>query len=280
MRRALVALLVVAQLAAATASRGRLEKTEAAAVTAGLLYLPEGPFLRAMALGHEETLADLLYIWAIQYYSNYEDESRYEYLNKVFHGAITELDPLFIEPYLVGGLIMSLEARSTEDAIALYEKGLRNRPDAWEIAYWAGWESYLVRDYLGARRFWLAAQEVPGAPRWIRRMAARMLEKAGDLDAALAEYRDLYANADDEATRSIAATWLDQALKSVAMETVEKALAAWRAEQGSCPPTLRHLAGRPEMSGMPPEIGPEALRYDSETCTVLPAPGVSIGRPQ
>ena len=76
-RRVVALALLFAGLAGLCAvSRASLESRGAGEWASGLLYLPKGPFLRAMAVGHEDTLADLLYVWAIQYYSNYDDKTR------------------------------------------------------------------------------------------------------------------------------------------------------------------------------------------------------------
>jgi tetratricopeptide (TPR) repeat protein len=275
-RPAAVLLLSVALLGLVGVSRASLESEGAGSVPAGLLYLPEGPYLRALAFGHEETLADLLYIWAIQYYSNYEDSTRHEYLDRVFRGAITELDPLFTEPYLVGAMIMTLEARRRDEALALYDKGLENMPGNWEIAYWAGWECYFARDYLGARRYWLRAAGSDGAPPWFSRLAARMLEKAGDLESAVAEYRALMENARDEETREMAKLWLERATTEADLERADRALDAYRARTGRCPLSLDELVAAGDLETLPSREGRGALVLDRSRCRALPAPGDSI----
>lgn len=212
-RRSMLILLLLLLAGAVETLRLQLEAQRRATPSAELLYLPKGPYLRALAVGHEESLADLIYIWALQYYSNYDKEARRSYLGAVFRDAITELDPRFTEAYMIGALIMSLEYRQTGDALALYDKGLAAMPDNWELAYWAGWESYSQRQFLVARQYWSRAAQMPGAPPQLLRLAARMLERAGDIDAAIAEYRKLYDTSTDERTRRVAASWLQRMLQ-------------------------------------------------------------------
>jgi tetratricopeptide (TPR) repeat protein len=211
MRRTLALLVVLVVLFGTTLwIRSWLETQERRAETAELLYLPKGPFLRALALGHEETLADLMYIWALNYYGKYDHDARRGYLDAVFSGAITELDPRFTEAYLIGAMIMSIEYKQPIEALRLYDKGLAAMPENWELAYWAGWECYAGKQYLRARDYWQRASGMPGAPAQLMRLAARMLEKSGDLDAAIVEYERLLDEAQDETTRAVVLRWLER----------------------------------------------------------------------
>lgn len=211
-RRAIaVALAALALVTAAGAMRLGLEAQRKPETSSELLYLPRGPYLRALAIGHEETLADLVYIWALNYYSSYQNkEVRRQYLAAVFNDAITELDPRFTESYVIGALVMSLEYGQPDAALKLYEKGLEAMPENWELAYWAGWECYSAKRYLDAREYWRRAATMPQAPVTLMRLAARMLEKAGDMDAAIAEYEQLLQQTADEKTRAIVARWLER----------------------------------------------------------------------
>lgn len=273
-----IAALCVVLAGLVLGARARLEAGAEERVPASLLYLPKGPFLRALALGQEETLADLLYIWSIQYYSNYEDATRYDYLDQVFGGAITELDPRYIEPYLVGSLIMSMEAKEPERAIRLYERGLALNPDSWELAYWAGWECYGIKDYSCARDYWARASRMPGAPPQLMRLAAKMLEKEGDVAAALAEYRAILDQTTDENTRKVVSQWYERTRVQFELQRAGRAVEAWRAQRGGCPPALDALVRVGLLPAVPVDASGTAFRLDRATCTVLPAPGQSFQR--
>lgn len=268
MRSRALAMLVLLALFAGIAgiSRARLENLEKPEIPASLLYLPKGPYLRALAVGHEETLASLLYIWSIQFYSSYEKKARFDYLTQVFEGAITELDPRFAEAYLVGAMIMSIEARQPEKAVALLDKALEHMPDNWRIAYWAGWECYHMQDYLQARRYWSQAAEMPGAPPYMIRLAARMLEKAGDPKAAVREYRRLLEQAPNAETERIVRRWLDRALTDLALSRTREAIAAFRERHDRCPRDLEELVARTALSDIPRTGAGQRLVLDRRTC--------------
>jgi tetratricopeptide (TPR) repeat protein len=268
---AMVLLAVLAGLA-----RAQLERLERSEIPASLLYLPKGPYLRALALGHEETLASLIYIWSIQFYSSYDREARFDYLTQVYEGAITELDPRFTEAYLVGAMIMSIEARRPDQAVALLDKALEHMPDNWEVAYWAGWECYHMRDYLCAREYWSRAAEMPGAPPYMIRLAARMLEKAGDPRAAVREYQRLLEQAPDEKTRRIVGRWLDRALTELALEQTRRAVDRFEHRFGRCPRDAGELVARGLLSELPRTGRGEPLVIDPGACEPRVPQGTSF----
>ncbi|MCU0229794.1 MAG: hypothetical protein MUC67_00295 [Acidobacteria bacterium] len=279
MRRSFAIAALLAMLGAVVlGARARLEAAGEHRVPASLLYLPQGPFLRALALGQEETLADLLYIWSIQYYSNYEDASRYDYLDQVFSGAIAELDPRYVEPYLVGALIMSIEAKDPRRALRLFDKGLERNPESWELAYWAGWECYGIKDYACARDYWARATQMPKAPPQLMRLAAKMLEREGDIAAALREYRAILDSTTDENTRKVVAQWYERARVQFELQQAEQAVAAWRARRGGCPPALAALVDDGLLPAVPVDAFGSPFQLDRTNCTVLPAPGQSFQR--
>src|SRR5258706_735013 len=118
--------------------QGSLERDRRASSIHPLLYLPSGRYLKVMALGYDTLLADALYLWSIQYYSNYDIKDRYQNLSHIYEDVITELDPHFLDPYLTGALIMTSEARQPSMALRLLDKGVRANPDQWIVPFEAG----------------------------------------------------------------------------------------------------------------------------------------------
>lgn len=278
MRRglALTALLLLLFGVCATA-RLQLEVARVDDPEAALLYLPKGPFLRALAFGHEETLADLLYIWSIQYYSNYSDESRFDYLRQVYLNAITELDPLFTEAYLVGAMIMSWEARDPDMALELYEKALVAMPENWEIAYWAGWECYSAGRYLRARDYWARAARIPDAPPQLIRLAARMLERAGSYEEAIQEYEHILDEPVDERTAEVVRRWLRHTRTQLVVQKTQEAVDAFRLSQGSCPSSLEELRSKGMIPRLPENESGESYVLDRDSCRVVEPSGDALG---
>ena len=93
----------------------------------------------------------------------------------------TTLDPRFNIAYRFGAVFLAEPypggAGRPDLAIALLEKGLRARPDKWEYMQDIGFVHYWYGPRLPARRpTWFAsAADVPGAPWWLKSLAATTL---------------------------------------------------------------------------------------------------------
>ena len=70
-------------------------------------------YLRVASLGYASVAADVLYLWSIQYYSNFQIEDRYKYVDHIYSGVITELDPHYFDPYWIGAMILSVDCVAT-----------------------------------------------------------------------------------------------------------------------------------------------------------------------
>jgi hypothetical protein len=97
----------------------------------------------------------------------------------------TSLDPRFNIAYRFGSIFLA-EAPPAgpgrpDQAIALLEKGLRERPDKWEYMQDIGFVHYWwTHDFKAAAEWFRKAGEVPGAPWFLRSLAATTLAEGGD----------------------------------------------------------------------------------------------------
>ena len=141
MRRLLVMLLVAVAALGVGSARARLSDIDAAGRgNKDLLYMPNGKYLKAISLGHAPLLADFVYLWAIQYYSDYTQADRYRYVEHVFGDVIAELDPGYIDPYWLGAVILTTEGKDEEAGLRLLDRGFEKNPSAWILPFLAGWE--------------------------------------------------------------------------------------------------------------------------------------------
>jgi len=261
------------------ASGRALEAPAPASAPAELLYLPSGGTLRVASLGQESVLADLLYLWAIQYYSDYTETHRHEYVEKVFTDAITELDPRYRDAYWLGALIMSVEAKDLDAALRLLDKGIAMNPGEWRLPYLAGWECYFQGRYDQAAAYFEKAISVPGAPRSIRRASAGMFSKKGDVGEALARWSELANDPGmDDETRAIAARRWSELIVERDLGAARAAIAVWRAQHAGIPPhSLEGLVRAGLLKAVPVAPGGGSYRYDALTGEVLPPDARVLG---
>jgi tetratricopeptide (TPR) repeat protein len=279
-RRGLIAAgLVVALGAGAHVARARLDALSAAPPSGRpLLYLPNGRHLKAASLGHAPLVADVVYLWAIQFYSDYEREDRFRYVEHIFGRVIPELDPRYTDPYWIGALILTVEGRDLEGGLRVLETGFRNDPGQWVLLYLAGWECSNAGRPDRAAEYFGRAAAVPGAPAQLRRLQAGMSAKAGDLDEALATWRELRDDpASDATTREIAGRQVRDLAVKVDVRALERAVAAFRERAGRSPRGLEELVARGVLSGLPLDPDGRPYAYDPATGVVSSAAGRILG---
>ena len=266
-RRRWMALGALSALLMAGAVQGRIEARSAAGTaTSPMLYLPSGKYLRVVALGFDEIVADIIYLWSIQYYGNYRIEDRYAYLDHIYGQVITELDPRYLDPYLVGSLIMNLEARDPEAALRLLDKGIERNPQRWILAFEAGFLCYNdLRDYGRAATYFEKALRADDVHPLVRRLYAEMYNRAGDRRTSLREWREIYETAGDEYVRNTAWNHVHDLTVAVHLADLREAAAAFRERRGRWPRRLEEIVGEGLMAALPPDPEGRGYLYDPGT---------------
>jgi tetratricopeptide (TPR) repeat protein len=201
--RALAGAVLIAVLVAGAASLEAVRQVRYPdpPATAESLYVTSGTMARRLSIGYSTIAADLYWIRAIQYYGGMRIESdrraqearaqgrppeqpRFELLYPLLD-LTTTLDPRFNIAYRFGSIFLAEAppggAGRPDLAIALLEKGLRERPDKWEYMQDAGFVYYWWQhDYHAAAEWFDKASKVPGAPWFLRSLAAVTLAEGGD----------------------------------------------------------------------------------------------------
>ncbi|MDC4223415.1 MAG: hypothetical protein MPW15_04075 [Candidatus Manganitrophus sp.] len=107
-----------------------------------LLYLPSGKYLKPLAFGYDQLLADLLWMKTISYFGgHFMSDKQYPWLAHMLN-LIIDLDPRFDFPYYFGGVVLSLEASQIEEANKILERGIEAYPDRWQYPFYIGFNYY------------------------------------------------------------------------------------------------------------------------------------------
>jgi hypothetical protein len=164
------------------------------------LTLTSGPLLKRLTIGYNTLAADLYWIRTIQYYGSTKrrlltdppslqapaDRERAPYpLLGPLLDLTTTLDPFFNVAYRFGAIFLAEPypggAGRPDLAVALLEKGLKARADKWEYMQDIGFVHYWWRrDTKTAAEWFDRASRIPGAPWWLRSLAANTLTQGGD----------------------------------------------------------------------------------------------------
>ena len=259
MRIVAIAALVLG-VAAASVGAVSLHQVQDTTIEEDLLYLPNGRYLKIASLGHSALAADLVYLWSIQHYSNYEREDRFRYVEHVFGSVIAELDPGFTDAYSLGAMILSVEAHDLDGALRLLDLGIERNPEDWILPYIAGWESFHAGRFGKASDYFATASKIPGAPDLIARNRAGAVARSGDLGEAYRLWRELYLDpAIDDTTRAIAERQVRELHIRIDLQAIRAAAASYRSRFDRWPPGIDNLVAEGMLPATPRD--PDGLPY-------------------
>lgn len=245
-----------------------IERSRERRGTAEPLYLPNGKLLHVVSLGYDSAVADVLWLYSIQYaMEQFWGERKYVWLQHIFD-LITELDPQFEAAYIQGAMFLGMMQRRPEMALKLLEKGKKNNPDSWiypaEQSFYA---AIHLKDRKRAIAYVQEAADKPGSPPQLYSRLANLYRKTGKQELALRQWLQLEKSTSDPKFRKVAqenVAWLMRALakqypkfaatrwRQIAAATDDKDFAAVAAEQ------IRQIEER--LAKLAPEQhGPEAL---------------------
>lgn len=202
-------------LIAATTSSGLETGRRRGRVGQELMYFPSGQVLEPMSLGDPQTLADLLWLRAIQYYGEHRlTDNRYPFAGHIFE-IITALDPHFVEAYIFAGLVLAGEGGDHERGLRLLRRGIAWNPWRWDLAFETGFVYYVAAsDDAQSARFFEQARRLPGAPEIVTRFAAHVRSRAGNNEAALALWEEVLLTTSHPLMRDLA----ERKVKSLRLE--------------------------------------------------------------
>ena len=222
----------------------REDRYPAAEAAEESLYVTSGAAVKHLAAGYSAVAADLYWIRAIQYYGGIKltlaAHSDYTLLYPLLD-LTTTLDPRFNVAYRFGEIFLAEPspggAGRPDLAIALLEKGLKNQPDKWEYLQDIGFVHYWwLHDYRGAAEWFDRAGQVPGAPWWLKSLAANTLTEGGDRESSRAMWEALRESAEIDWLRHDAERRLIQLRALDQIDAYQAAIDRVTAKMGQ-PPT-------------------------------------------
>ena len=149
----------------------------------------------------------------------------------------TTLDPLFDIAYRFGAVFLAEAypsgAGRADLAAKLLEKGLAARPDKWEYMHDIGFVYYwYAHDYRQASSWFARASEVPGAPEWLKGLAATTLAQGGDRESSRTMWEAIRESSQVDWMRRTAERLLVQFSALDRIDAVQAQLDAFAASRG------------------------------------------------
>jgi tetratricopeptide (TPR) repeat protein len=191
---------------------------------------------RRVALDHRGVGSDVYWIRALQHFGQERlsppSHVRTYALLYPLLDLTTTLDPYFSIAYRFGAIFLGEPYPGgpgrPDLAIALLNKGLAAQPAKWQYMQDLGFVYYWhLRDYRAAAQMFERAAAIPGAPNWLRPLAAVTLAEGGNRTASRALWQQL-AQADEDWLRDSARLRLSQLDAMDIMDAWRRAVAEGR----------------------------------------------------
>lgn len=230
-----------------------------------------GPVVRALSLGFSDFLADIYWLRAVQYYGRQKLEgapTSYADLRPLLETA-AELDPRFEICYRYGAVFLSepkpVGAGRPEEGVAFLGKGADRNPGDWRLRQEQGLFTffYLNQAQRGAEILSRAAA-TPGAPYWMKSLAAQVLTNGGELEAALSMWTVIYKQSEPGLLRDNAESQIKVAQHKILVREMQKAVRAYQARTGDFTSNLDQLKARGVVAASRDEAG---IPFDFEPVT-------------
>jgi len=192
-----------------------------------LAYYPSGRALRPAALGHTETMADLAWLRAVQYYGEHrQTDVRFSNMRHVFE-ILSALSPQFESPCVFGAFALAQEGHDFPAAEELMLHALEQRPKSGRLAFELGFLYFVKpggRDLKKAGEYFELASRLPGSPPSAAHFAASAAQNAGDLMVSRELWMQVRANSPNRYLRDIAEKELERIQQAIATGRAELAV--------------------------------------------------------
>lgn len=243
-----------------------------------VLYVKSTEAVRRMALSYSAVLADVYWIRALQYYGGMRlatGAKDYSLLYPLLD-ITTTLDPQFNIAYRFGAIFLSEPspggAGRPDLAVKLLRKGFAHAPHRWQYLQDIGFVYYWwAGDYGEAAAWFEKASQVPGAPWWLKSLAAVTLAQGGDRRSSRVLWQALAASADNEWLRKESVRRLKQLDALDQIDQLQALVRLYAARTRTSPSSLAALVRAGYLRWVP--VDPTGTPY-----TVDPQTGVvSLG---
>lgn len=231
-----------------------------------LAYLPKGEYLKLAVLGYRQVIADLIWLQAVHHIGAKRDTHLgYRW---TYHAVdvLTDLDPTFVPPYQATGLFLGVLVGRHEEGIDILRKGFRHNPGVWQLPFLAGYIAYYEQcDPIAGGKYLQEAAQIPGAPAYLPKLAARMTVESGEPTAAL-EFLDRFSRSvTDERVREALLQRMQEVTQEKDLYFLEDATRQYRQKYGQPPSKLEDLLLRGVIQQLP--IDPLGGQYQVDPLT-------------
>src|SRR5579863_9453856 len=234
------------------------------------LYINSPAMVKRASLGFDGLMACIYWTRTVQYFGrrHLTHEQSYNELAPLLE-ITTHLDPHLLTAYQFGANFLAPKppngAGEPERAIKLMDYGIENNPDNWRLYYNLGFVYYTeLKDYRKAGEVFERGSKVPNAHPFMKVLAARMAEHAGDLATARMLWNATYESSTEPNIRENAVNHLRAIQVDEDVTNLQAAVTRFGERTGRLPTSMQELAQAERMPGLPIDPDGNPYRLTSE----------------
>ncbi|HEY1464826.1 MAG TPA: tetratricopeptide repeat protein [Terriglobales bacterium] len=239
--------LLIACLAGSSLLLHKTDTLRSGSTLREVLYITSPREAKRISLGYDGLLADIYWTRAVQYFGSHHAQQAQEYkLLAPLLNITAALDPHLTVAYEFGSTFLSTKppngAGEPAEAVKLVEYGIENNPNDWHLYYNLGFIYYLeLKDPAKAADAFSRGSKIPNAHPWLRVLAARMADNAGDEETARMMWSAAYQTSQDKNVRENAAAHLRAMDVDSTVPALETQVRRYTAINGHTPSSFMDL---------------------------------------
>ena len=222
-----------------------------------VLYVNSPKLVKRASLGFTGLMACIYWTRTVQYFGHrhYNREQSYNELAPLLE-ITTSLDPQLLTAYQFGASFLAPPppngAGEPGRAIELMQYGIDHNPGRWQLYYNLGFVYYTeLHDYKRATDVFARGSQLPGAHPFMKVMAAKMAEHAGDLETARMLWTASYQTSNESNIRKNALEHLRAISVDEQVSELQAAVTRFGERTGKLPSSMAELAAAEHRSGIP-----------------------------
>ena len=166
-------------------------------------FVPDPELARIFSLGFGAAIADFYWLQAIQAVGGDVQMTPElgQHLGKLID-VVTTLNPRVDHPYRFAAIWMTESEENVRAANRLLRRGIEFHPDEWRNYFYLGFNHFFyLLENQRAGEMLERASTMPGAPRYLARLSARLKSESEDLEVAAAFLGRMLSTSEDEAAK-------------------------------------------------------------------------------
>lgn len=216
---------------------------------------PNAGIIRALGRSHLSMIADLFWIRAIGTTISLKTPADGKTLI-AWCDLVTELDPQFVWPYAMGGLLGPMSFGDThynvKEGNALLQRGVDSLPNDYRLPMYLSYNQlHLEHDLKGAAETLQRGARIPGAPVFMAQLATRLLTQTNEFTAATAFAEELEQSSPDPEVRAFFKHRRLEVERDRQLAALQAVIDEYKRVRGFLPATLEQLLDENVLTTLP-----------------------------